>query len=383
MHGERSALLTIGTAPWAHFGQKVKAGQVGKTYTLAVFIKSVGAPVRVRLEVERAGSPWDRAARAEDTEVGPERWTELHTTFTVQKPFPEGWQAYLHCEQEGGRFRADLFRLYEGGYIPGRSVGMSDGDPNGPNLLTNSSFEAGCEPWFFTWPLEQQNLRRTYRRTSFLIARLLANMGVSADTPLVTRFSSPASGVGGESVIRNGDLSLDRDDEGMPTHWQFSSDSKDAKCVVVEGALDPSRRCLCISSPGFAEQDRGSVMLAQHDVPVEAGQWYRISLRARYEGLERGGVTLALQNTTTWRSLFEYRRFDPEETWKEFTFLVQANATASSKTRFQIWHSLQGTLWVSDVCMAPCAPPAEGRWASGLYVDQPQEWDDPYRFFRW
>jgi len=35
------------------------------------------------------------------------------------------------------------------------------------------------------------------------------------------------------------------------------------------------------------------------------------------------------------------------------------------------------------VRVAPCDPPAEGRWTSGLYVDQPQEWDDPYRFFRW
>jgi len=38
---------------------------------------------------------------------------------------------------------------------------------------------------------EPQNLRRTYRRTSFQLARLLANMGVAAPTPLLARFSSP------------------------------------------------------------------------------------------------------------------------------------------------------------------------------------------------
>jgi hypothetical protein len=27
--------------------------------------------------------------------------------------------------------------------------------------------------------------------------------------------------------------------------------------------------------------------------------------------------------------------------------------------------------------------PAERRWLEGLYLDQPEEWDDPYRFFRW
>jgi len=26
---------------------------------------------------------------------------------------------------------------------------------------------------------------------------------------------------------------------------------------------------------------------------------------------------------------------------------------------------------------------SEKRWLEGLYMDAPQEWDDPYRFFRW
>lgn len=25
----------------------------------------------------------------------------------------------------------------------------------------------------------------------------------------------------------------------------------------------------------------------------------------------------------------------------------------------------------------------EGRWMDGFYLDAPEEWDDPYRFFRW
>jgi hypothetical protein len=25
----------------------------------------------------------------------------------------------------------------------------------------------------------------------------------------------------------------------------------------------------------------------------------------------------------------------------------------------------------------------EERWLDGLYLDAPEEWDDPYRFFRW
>ena len=40
---------------------------------------------------------------------------------------------------------------------------------------------------------EPQNVRRTYRRASFQLARLLANMGVAAPTPLLARFSSPVT----------------------------------------------------------------------------------------------------------------------------------------------------------------------------------------------
>lgn len=40
---------------------------------------------------------------------------------------------------------------------------------------------------------EPQDLRRTYRRTSFQLARLMTNMGVAAPTPLLARFSSPVT----------------------------------------------------------------------------------------------------------------------------------------------------------------------------------------------
>jgi hypothetical protein len=29
------------------------------------------------------------------------------------------------------------------------------------------------------------------------------------------------------------------------------------------------------------------------------------------------------------------------------------------------------------------ASKSEKRWLDGLYLDAPEEWDDPYRFFRW
>jgi hypothetical protein len=45
-------------------------------------------------------------------------------------------------------------------------------------------------PWQFD-PKKQMNLKRTFRRASFLVTRLAANMGVAGSTPVLARFRSP------------------------------------------------------------------------------------------------------------------------------------------------------------------------------------------------
>jgi hypothetical protein len=45
-------------------------------------------------------------------------------------------------------------------------------------------------PWQFD-SKQPQNVKRTFRRTAFLLARLLANMGAASSTPVPQRFGSP------------------------------------------------------------------------------------------------------------------------------------------------------------------------------------------------
>jgi hypothetical protein len=376
--GKQSALLTLGSinGTGVQFGQQVAGGEPGKTYTFVVSARAVGDPVSAHLEIERPASPWDRALKAPSVTIPANEWTELHATFKVEQPFAEGWYAYLACAQEGGCLRVDSCRLYEGQYAAGTL-------PEGAkNLFTNPSFEQGTSPWRFPFH-EQHNLRRTYRRSSYTLTRLLANLGVAAQTPLLERFATPTTGAARKSLVRNSTFAQEPGQKGVPAPWQFSADSPGASCEVEEGAGDGPPRALRIASPGPEASGKGNVMLAQPDVPVEEGQWYRISFQAKAQGLAGSAILLALQDTTNWTSLFEYQRFVPKETWDEFSFVVQANATATTRTRFQIWHSLAGTLWLADIRMEPCDPPTQGRWLEGLYLDQPAEWDDPYRFFRW
>ncbi|MFI5377956.1 MAG: carbohydrate binding domain-containing protein [Tepidisphaerales bacterium] len=118
--GGQSALITVGAIDsWGiQFGQKIDGGKTGKTYTFAALARSAGDPVKVSLEIERRGQPYDRAARSDAVVLTKDKWTEVRVTFKLDKPFPEGWFAYLSCTQANAKFRATLFRLYEGDYVP-------------------------------------------------------------------------------------------------------------------------------------------------------------------------------------------------------------------------------------------------------------------------
>lgn len=117
--GTYSALLTIGTVQeWGvQFGQILPAGEIGKTYTFAVMARSQKEPVEVQLQIERNAQPYDRVAALEKIKLT-SAWQEIHVSFTVKKDFKPGWFAYVSCTQPNVQFKADMFRLYEGDYVP-------------------------------------------------------------------------------------------------------------------------------------------------------------------------------------------------------------------------------------------------------------------------
>jgi beta-galactosidase len=66
-------------------------------------------------------------------------------------------------------------------------------------------------PWQYAGN-NQPNLKKTYRRSSYLVTRLLANMGIAGSTPIVERFHSPVDSGAGEKRWRDG-LYLDQPEE--------------------------------------------------------------------------------------------------------------------------------------------------------------------------
>ena len=142
--GRRSMLVTAeAVGEWGtQFGQTIEPGAKGKTYTFAVMAKSVGRAVQVQLEIERAGKPYDRALRSEAFTLTPEKWTQLHATFTLQKDFPQGWFAYISCRQANARYRCDAFRLTEGAYVPHEEVVKAEQASAGVRLYDTGTASA-------------------------------------------------------------------------------------------------------------------------------------------------------------------------------------------------------------------------------------------------
>ena len=125
--GRHSVLLAIDNVEeWGvQFGQSFPSGEKGRTYTFAVSARSVEGPVEVSLAIERNAKPWDKAVTSERSKLTSE-WQELHVTFKVEKDFPQGWFAFLNCVQPKVRIQADMFRLYEGNYLPHEDVARQE-----------------------------------------------------------------------------------------------------------------------------------------------------------------------------------------------------------------------------------------------------------------
>ena len=76
-------------------------------------------------------------------------------------------------------------------------------------------------PWQFDYN-KLYNLKRTFRRTSYLLTRLLANMGAAGETPLLERFGTPVDVFRAEKRYLKGlymDVSQEWDDPYRFFRW--------------------------------------------------------------------------------------------------------------------------------------------------------------------
>jgi hypothetical protein len=87
-------------------------------------------------------------------------------------------------------------------------------------------------------------------------------------------------------------------------------------------------------------------------VAVREGQWYRLTLWAKAEGLKSGSVEVALSNTRRWENAGLEEVFTPGKEWAEVQFLFRAREDLPAEvSRLQFWFKGTGTLWLDDVVL--------------------------------
>jgi hypothetical protein len=74
-------------------------------------------------------------------------------------------------------------------------------------------------PWQFEYGGGKSNVKKTFRRSSFLVSRLLGNMGVNGATPVLERFRTPVPAAPSERRYLSG-LYLDQPEE-MDDPYRF------------------------------------------------------------------------------------------------------------------------------------------------------------------
>jgi hypothetical protein len=163
---------------------------------------------------------------------------------------------------------------------------------------------------------------------------------------MICAFSAAAE----TNLVRNPDFEADANGDGCPDEWQAAGDSPSVTQNLSFDIGRDARRCARLSCTRFrAESPASHAMLCQMGVPVQRGRTYRVTVWARGEGIVGDIVSLGLSDTSTWESCGLSGALAPTPEWHEYQFLFRATRDCSTESRFQIWFTSTGTLWVDDV----------------------------------
>jgi hypothetical protein len=156
---------------------------------------------------------------------------------------------------------------------------------------------------------------------------------------------------GGEmpNLVKNGDFS--RVLEGKPVGWETVGDPQ---FVTQELSADdggkPCAKLVCTRCEGSG-RSRQAMVAQVGQVPLEAGRFYRLSLRARAEGISSQAIRTAITDTASGEQCGLRERLRVSPSWQDFSFLFQATRTVSETGRLEFGFAEPGTLYLADVRM--------------------------------
>ncbi len=224
-------------------------------------------------------------------------------------------------------------------------------------------------PWMFDYQAHPY-LRTTYRRSVFLVSRLLNNLGIHSPTSLRALWSARTSA--NFHAVQEGWRGI-ADKEGIGRDqgwWKPEHDAKDWKPVQVPGAFDlqfPELRAYTgqywyrarFTVPDHYRQDSPSLYIGR--VSNESWVW----LNGEFVG-EMSKKT----NPQFSSEVPGVYRLDPSQLKPSGDNVLVVLVNRASQ------RSPGGIMGRPGIMVA-------GRWLHSYYLQEPVAEDDPYRYFRW
>ena len=113
-----------------------------------------------------------------------------------------------------------------------------------------------------------------------------------------------ASTVGQPNLVANGSFEMARaGDPAAPEAWSAAGNPRVKQRLTLDAGPD-GKRCAKLECTEFSGDgpDFHAMVCQTGRVAVARERWYRISFRARAEGLRAGSVELALSDTRRWEN---------------------------------------------------------------------------------
>jgi hypothetical protein len=155
------------------------------------------------------------------------------------------------------------------------------------------------------------------------------------------------------NLVANGSFEQSVRRADAPDDWACAGNPAVRQQLALDTGRD-GKRCAKLECTAFAGDgpDFHAMICQVGKVAVREGQWYRLTLWAKTEGLKSGSIEVALTDTRRWENAGLEEVFTPGSQWAEVHFLFRARQDLPAEaSRLQVWFKGTGALWLDDVVL--------------------------------
>lgn len=160
-----------------------------------------------------------------------------------------------------------------------------------------------------------------------------------------------------DNLVANGSFELDSDGNGGPDSWATSGVAGMEQTLTIDAGSGGTKAAKLICTKFVSGSPASHAMICQNGhVAVKAGQWYRLTWRAKAHDMQINAVRVALSNTRNWSNAGLSHSFPVGSAWRDYEHVFKSDRNLpASDSRLQFWFTSTGTLWLADVTLVPVA----------------------------